>query len=664
INDTHYYDGEGSFHANVELDSSTANSKHWRIKLYDAVDGTALWVGLVNQDSITNFTKLRFYSDIDGTLTEVAVDTYDNNSEAGWTEWSTSYDSGTWYGTLGPVVAGTTLYTTLTGYLAPDILTPEIYSNEPGQLLDYIKIPYHRKTILDFVGTYNDGSNSGTVNFGDDVISIGDVSEYANTPLNTRGFSASIPVTIDDTSNAWTDFVGDMISPSWLNGTWIVRQEWDGTWYTLLTGNVNAEDVKYNAGQEIVSFSVESGLRRLSENVLSYDAHYSDGTAAGGQVIDSMTLLMELGTITGTGTDNRTISFERYTTSYIHPDGGAFVVKFHDNEYLWEGTEATGDSISIGSTYHKISDENSSGSLFDETGGTYSGTFNVSRVPGWMAIGAMIYYTRRWPNETQIAGAGAYDVYGSNPAGYVKGVLYHMEMGTGAGWTVFEKNLDIWYTVQPQKFYYGGEKFVDILSHISSSALFSYSTDSSGDFFGYVMAPTSGTSSEAIDFNDAYNNSWDVGYTQPVNKVIVKSSWIESENKFGASHEITGADYPSSKTETIEAFWLDSAVYSEGHGVKIQRMYGEPIDQIVLELEGSEWNNITSGAMVAISNIPEIFPIYGTSSGAIKDPDYYVVSGKNYKWADDIVQINLTREIGGDWFKFNISLLNGSDILW
>lgn len=663
LSNSYDYDGEGSVLANVYLDSSTSKSKTWYIKLGEA-NGTDVWMGLRNQDAASDFTRLYLYRDVGAGLVEVDSDSYNNWSEAGWTEWSARYDSGTWYGTLGPVVTGTTLYVQYS-FDEPDTLTPTITSNGQGQNLDYLELPYSRKTILDFVGTYNDGSTTGTYNFGDDVITMGNVSEYANTPLQTRGFSAQVPVSLDDTEDIWTDFVGDMTDPSWINGTWFVRQEWNGTWTTLLTGQVNAEDVTYNVGERIVNFSVNSMLRRKAENVLGYDAHYTDGTAAGGQVTDFMTVLMELGTINGTGTDGRTITFERQTAAYIHPLGGGFTVRFHDNEYLWEGTEAEGDSVSIGSAYHKVGDENGYGSLFLESGATYSGTFTVSRLPSWMSPGAVMYYTRRWPNEVQINVEGSgYVSYGTNPAGYVKGVLYHMGLGTGAGWGRFENDLNLWYNVNPTHYYYGGEKYVDILHDIAQTALFSYSTDADGDFSGFVMAPVDGTSSQALNFDDAYNNEWAVGYTQPVNKVVVKSGWIESENKFTASVEVEGADYPSSKTETIEAYWIESGVIAKGHGIKIQRMYGDPLDQIVLEFEGSEWNNIASGLTVAVNNIPSAFPIKGSSVGVTKVPDYYIVSGKNYLREDDITQINLTRQIGGNWFLLNVSLLNGTDWLW
>jgi len=585
-----------------------------------------------------------------------------------WMTIDITYSGGTYTGIYtSSLGTGTTTHTGMAGrdtYFYPEIARA---GNGGGTsyLIDYVIYDViYRRTILDFVGTYNDGSSVGTYNFGDDVISIGNVSEYANTPLATRGFSATVPVTIDDTLGAWTDFVGDMTEPSWINGTWLVRQYWGSTWTTLLTGQVNAEDIKYDAGMKTVALSVNSMLRRKAENVLGYDAHYSDGTAAGGQIIDYMTVLMELGTITGTGTDGRTVSFERVDTAYIHPEGGAFSVKFHDSEFLWEGTEATGDSVSIGSAYHKTGDENSAGSLFNEGTHIYSGTFTVSRIPDWMTTGAVMYYTRRWPSSAQIGGAGGYVSYGSNPAGYVKDVLYHMGMGTGAGWAVFGSYLDLWYTVQPQKFYYGGEKYVDIMHHIAQSAMFSYSTDASGEFSGFVMAPTEGTSTASLDFDDAYNNQWAVSYTQPVSKVVVKSSWVESERKFTASHEVEGSDYPSSKTETIEAYWLSSNLNAEGHAVKIQRMYGDPLDQLVLEFEGSEWLNVPSGITVAIANVPESFPIKGTSISAAKVPDYYTVSGKTHLREDDIVQINLTRQIGGNWFRFNVSNFNGTDVLW
>jgi hypothetical protein len=653
----------GSFHARQYTDYFvTGKINRTSFLVAENAGGSALW--FTSSLAITAYAV--FYEWYNGTSSVVNTANTTGHDAAYWGTISVTEDHGTLYGTT--TVNGTAVATVAApGWTFPSTLTPAFvdYSQTGDEShIDFVEYPYFSKTILDFVGTWNDGSSSGTINFGDDVLSIGNVSEYANTPLQTRGFSANVPVTIDDSADAWTDFVGDMTAPSWLNGTWYVRYQWGTTWTTLLTGQVNAEDINYNAGEKIVNFPLNSMLRRRAENVLGYDAHYTDGTAAGGQVIDSMTVLMELGTITGTGTDGRTISFQRDTTLYTHPLGGIFTARFHDNEYLWEGTEADGDSVSIGSTYHKVGNENGYGSLFDEGASVYSGTFTVSRVPEWMTTGAVMYYTRRWPSETQITGAGGYTSYGSNPAGYVKGVLYHMDMGTGSGWAVFGSNLDLWYNVSPTHYYYGGEKYVDILHDIAQTALFSYSTDADGEFYGFVMAPVDGTSTQALDFQDAYNNEWAVGYTQPVSKVVVKSGWIESENKFGASVEVEGSDYPSSKTETIEAYWIESGVVAKSHGVKIQRMYGDPADQITLEFEGSEWKNIASGITVAIDNIPSAYPVKGTSIAAIKVPDYYTVSGKTHLREDDITQINLTRQIGGNWFTLNVSLLNGTDILW
>lgn len=619
--------GVGSFSARQFTTYLTTSDKTQTSYLMAVNDGgTALYIEPHFWSSVSN----AFYEYYDGTVTKLNG-TQVTTSIGGtnyWADIECVESSGTLYGTL--TVDGTAVNAVAAGWTFSNNLTPMVIDrSEINEIthLDFVTYPYTHTTILDFIGTYDDGSSTGTYCLGDDVLTMGGVSEVGFIPYVSQGWAATIPVTVDDTGSAWSDLCGGMSNPTFLEGTFFVRQQWNGTWHTLRTCYIGAEDIQYDYGKKIASVTLHDILGRYADKTFPMD-----GTA----------LLVQqaiFGTVLSAG--GGTVSVE----STINHDNVSDAVQFHEGDTIWAGFGTDGDRIKIGSAFRY--DEYGQGSWTDSYHGTFATTGSV---PSWItdmvAGGEVLYITTSWPTSYDVS---TYD----KPSTVVKSILG--EWGLGGQTRQSYQYMDYW-SISWGKRYYGGDKYKDALNDVCAGCMSSYTLDGNGAPTFYSDGPWTGSNLGTVDFNDGVGNDWTVGYVPATKQVRVNAGWSEEDRKFTVEYLSESGTYSSGKVLTIDAGWVRDNIDTEYMADRVALQRGITRTVLSLPINGSRWLDYSPRYMYAILNIPASVPVVNNQ---------WRLMGKTYNHKSDITTLTFeSKRANSDWFTWTKSVWGGTDVWW
>jgi hypothetical protein len=492
-------------------------------------------------------------------------------------------------------------------------------------------------SVLDYIGTYADGSASGTLHFGSAVMSIGDACEQVYFPATTRGWSSQITVKIDDSPMAgslWTLLVKNRENETWLAGTWQVRQCWTaGTEHNLLTGFVRAADWAYDAQARTVDVTIRSMLERYAE--MSVPINGGTGPAEDPDIPGySSVLPYRMFWLAGTGT----------CTSADY-DGGTYVsdnlgdIGWNiDDDYMTEFGRNTRLY-----PYHGTTDEPA---VIGSSLGT--GNFTLDEDPGWMHTNKTFYAVSPWPSSWH------YSHFGRNLVPYLKLLLYHWGIGSNANnWNTLKSALS-YYPYYGHARYYGGEKFIDILHNITAACNLSYSLDGDGNFVGLVPLPNTGGAVSplgTIDFLDAFNKSYGVYASEPVNTIDTSYGYDHTLREYAGSFAVENGTWQGGRSLSIKTPWIGNTIQAKMTAWRLFRLDGVPRLMFSLDLDGRQWENFTNGAAYSVTNIP---PDVGAHTGSL-----FRITRKTYNFENDVTSFLLAEEQAKTGF-----VIWGSSVTW
>ena len=455
-------------------------------------------------------------------------------------------------------------------------------------------------TMLDYVGTFNEGNNWGTIPMGTDVISAGPVSQRIHEPHMTTGWVSTVTVELDDTGSAWSDRVGyysgaNTSAASWQDGTWYLRQTWDdgATWSDIFQGYLPSSGVTDHYDRQSVTLAFQSLLGRYADLTVPYSPQWM-GT------VDSITD----GTVVVTGTGTRPDLFLR--------------------EHLWSGTGTSNPSVRIAGTFG--------------TGGwsgadPYTGTFYVSTVPSWMIVGADVYRS---------------ESYGRWADGRISGPEVIGSMGLSGGLSRLQAVYVSMYTLEPNAVrYYGGEKWVTALSDWCAAVGASYTVGPEGTVDFFVPMPEV-TVVGTITTDNALDVHYSRTYTTEYDRIIVNAAWNADEERYDAQIESGSGD----KVMTIDAKWIGSDRYARALASRTRAM--SPVrERMTLTYAGSMWGSYTPGDIWLIAN-----------SDVADSDTVSVITGKTYHYDTDMVDVELIEQRTQNIFTVGVSLVGGPDRVW
>ena len=487
----------------------------------------------------------------------------------------------------------------------------------------------YRKTILDFVGTYNDGTNVGTVNLGDDVITMGNVSQVGYIPYISQGFSSSLSVDVDDTGSAWSNLIGNLSNPSIFSGTFYARCQWNNTWYTLGQFVLDADGVNYDYGRQIASLTLKDILSRYGESTFPYD------DASG------LTKRGTLGNVIQAGDGMVVVKLKEQT---------AELREYYEGDTVWDAGGTSGERVRIGTVSGY--DQYGAGTVWDDAGADEYGTFGIDGdIPSWIKAKVSgtgeIYITHSYPSKANIS---AYN----DPSDAVQAIYDAMGLTAGTArvdWTYMN-----YYPLGWGKRYYAGDKIKDALNDVCASTMTSYTVDNNGEIKFYTDGPWSGSVYGTVDFNSAYNDSWTLSLIPATKQVKVNAGWDPVEQRYTADYQSQEGTFNAGQVVTIDAAWLRAGNDAEALAERVAFQRGVTRVALSFDVEGSLWNDYAPRDSYYISNVPGKIPFAGT---------YWRLMGKTYNRESNLTRLTWESErLNREWFRADISTCDGPDIVW
>ncbi len=592
--------------------------------------GTELWCGLQMWSSYFGWFFERYK------LTENTIDSAQIAvaSSGSWFEISVTESSGTLYGTISG--GGTSIPIVAAGWEFSGVMRPRIEDTSyvlGSSHIDIVDWPFSRTTILDFTGTYNDGSDTGTYNLGDDVLTMSGVTELGFMPYMNAGWAATIPVSIDDSTGAWAGLAGSMNNPTFLDGTYTIRHKWGDTWHILKTCYAEAEDIKYDYGKKIANVTLHDILGKRADEALPL----------AGTLATDLCENLELGTVIAVDNDNRTFTFKNNLQDYTTNSGPWYGEK----DILWNSTGSMGSRINVGSALDY--DQYGAGTWLDVGGGWKNGSIALSgTVPDWIAADAVLRITMRFPTRGQIVNYASY-----NTSDWFDLVLEAWGFDDVSG---SERKPMNYYDLKAAKVYHPGDKYKDILNDMCICCQTSYSLDGSGAMSFYTDGIFSGSNYGTFDFNSLpLNNNWTVSYISATKQVRIKAAWDNEDRKYTVEYLSEEGTFESGQTLSLECPWLRDDVNAEYLADRIAFFRNVTRIALSFEIAGSEWLNYSPRYQYTIANLP---------SDVLVPSSIFRLMGKTYQLNGYTALTFESEKPGTSWFTWNQSKWDGTDVWW
>ena len=524
--------------------------------------------------------------------------------------------------------------------------------------------------ILLFTGSYNNGTNSGTVNLSERVMNIGIISEVL-VSTNTRPWCQETSVVLDDSDSY---FIGTLAKGTqWYDGTFNIWAQHGTAWEQLLTGYVPTADWSYDYGQKLATINVTSMLAKSAALSMGY----------GGSVYPSSSVdtnreaiaFFHNGTITAIGTDG-TVSVEYYNAT------GA-PVPWKINAYCWTefGTAGTVDQeIQAPARISSV------GSWSGTTVGTTFTTKYLSDITfeggtkDWMTVGNSIVVTEPWPSPLNYptVSLSAID-------------LFDTAIGSaGLSWdatskTKFESDLLIipiamsltsgtevlagpFMSNGAAPLYFGGQMWVEALNDLMTSVGANWTVDGLGKVRAKIKRASALESVVGtIDFADAEQEltaNWTFNETEGLSVISVYHEWNSVDQEYRGTAQVE-SDSNIGITLKQEAKWQRDL----GGKLLANRImtWEEPISRVFpLSFPKEDWGSCIPGSLINLINVPTVIaPLVGTGAAPLIASGKYTIQARHYDYMNErmIADLRQSPPLTGV-FILDYSELDGSDKLY
>lgn len=529
------------------------------------------------------------------------------------------------------------------------------------------------KGLLVYTGTYNEGSDSGSVDLGSSVISIGRISEVLLGGVN-RPWCQQTEVILDDSDSY---FIGTLAKGTdWYQGTFNIWALDSGSWTQLMTGYVPASGWTYDYSNKTVNLEVNSMIARAAAITMGFGGSLDDSQST---FDASSNFCALLGTITASS--DGTVEMTQYQANAPqHPELNSYVWEVDDNGSLDTSNQGGARLLSFqGWT------EGDSGTWTLDcqfSGGTAD----------WMNVGVIAARTVPYPSGQSLN------------AGYNEGYpgieMFFYQAGTHMGltwdpdnWTKFKSDLEIiplacepmsgtnlYSTDFPSgnlppaslgtaPLYYGGGLWVETMTDLMNSVGANWTVDGNGVIRAKVkraaaLEAVTGT----VSFTDAEENltaSWTFRSTEGPTIVNVEQDWDNYNER------LTGTAISEGLVNTGDVI-LHQAKWQRGFGGALlaERLmkWEQRVGRIFsLSYPVSFWGSFIPGSLVALSNIPGALDpdAASTGSSALLTAGKYVVQARHYDYMEQriIAELRQVPPLTGV-FILDVSELDGPDKLY
>lgn len=518
--------------------------------------------------------------------------------------------------------------------------------------------------LLLYTGQYNNGTDTGTVNFSSRVLQIGDITESLMNGAESRGWVMQAAVTLDDSDQFWAGSFAR--GNHWLNGTFTLQQQFDGTWTPMLVGYVEPTDYTHDYGNREVSIQITSVLARVSYALVPY------GVNERGTYDPYRPLARLMGTVSAVGTDG-TVTLEPAEVQ---------TGRIPHHSFIWQDVNGT--------VYPETGEQARLRGFVPENITSESGTVREmtfeNGVPDWCTVGQVIYASEPWPTQQMLEievsrfypNQKTYDLphplaalwYDAcRQAGLTFEAASLAEFGTRLAYYQMACTAHVaaaagYYAGYPwsngtSPYYYGGEKWTDVLTDLFSSVGANWTVNGAGQVRAYLYQPGAQEPTGSLSFNSAYGD-WTAALQEGASEVRVYSDYDPVEGYQGSYSLNTGASGP---TVTINARWQRST----GGPLLASRLrfkLGSTGPAFGLVLDGTQWPNYQPGQTWTITDMPaELLPVTGSN---------LVIASKTYSYMNDTTTLDFITgaETTGIFRTGTIgtapepSTLDGTDILW
>jgi len=526
--------------------------------------------------------------------------------------------------------------------------------------------------LLVYTGTYNNGSDSGSVDLGSSVISIGRLSEILLGGVN-RPWCQQTTVVLDDSDSY---FLGTLANGTdWYNGTFNIWAVNGTSWEKLMTGFVPASAWSYDYSQKTVTLQVNSMLKRAASISMGFGGSLADSQ-------DTFTASSNFCTLLGTITviNPGTVTVTQYGAQPQHP-----IL----NSYLWD----VDDSGSLDTSNQGAARLASFQGWTEGGSGTWSLDCQLAGgTAAWMKVGAVAAQTVPYPSAASL-NAGVAD-------GYPGIQMFFYQSGTHMGltwdatnWTKFISGLAIvplacepmvgtqlYSTVYPfgdlpsssvgtAPLYYGGGLWFETMTDLMNSVGANWTVDGNGVIRAKIkraaaLEAVTGT----VSFTDAEDDltaSWTFSSTEGPALVMVEHEWNNYDERLTGTALSTGS-MNTGDTMSHQAKWqrgIGGALLAE-RLMKWEQRIGRIF---ALSYPVSFWGSFVPGSLVALENIPDALnPDYNASSSyALLTAGKYVVQARHYDYMDYrvVTELRQVPPLTGV-FILDISELDGPDKLY
>ena len=510
-------------------------------------------------------------------------------------------------------------------------------------------------SIFSYVGTWDAGSSSGTLNLAPYMISHDDITDHLISGAESRGWNSQCTVRLDDSSGF---LIGTFMKDNdWLDGVFWLRANMNGTWTDLMAGHVPPDAWSQDYGNEYISMTINSMVSKASTAIIPW------GNTTVAPIDPTAPWLNYMGTIHSIS--GSVYSF-RTTSDYRDPN----LKNWIPNAYTWQDL---GSQINTDAQMKLRVDESISGwTLLSTTGtiGTFQSQVSFRTDPDWLAEGEGCYMSMPFPMSnitTNMSEGGigtiwdivadkmgltwnadSRDTFGSAlefiQLSYIEPAINQNSLGTA-----------------PQ--YFGGERWYDVMVDLMSSVGANWSVNSAGEMMAFIRSPNSLPLSGTLDFNDVYNKESGWLSTQSIGAktITVLSDWDDREGEYIGTSAASGG-IASGADVTIKAKWL-KGIAGPALAERMMIYNSQYQKRLPFDVEGSRWSEFVPGTEITVTNLP--YAISPGCSGGVCILTRFLVASRLYNRDEDIMTLEL--DYDGDreaFFTLDDSELDGDKQLW